>query len=259
MKGVAAALRGVRFDAYAHHPYPFPVNQKPTQLVRYPNVTLKSMPRFEKDMAIAFRRKNIPIWITEYGNETKPGEPKGVTEAQQAAYIPQAIAMAKADKLVGMFIWFVMQDSQGSLWQSGVYRITGAAKPGQRAFDRAARGAEPGQRQGDGEGRHAEPARDHVPARVLREQPRRRHGRLHRARVPGQQARLGRPGRGQARDRLHRAGARRRADRREGPLVPRHGRRRTRSSRARSFARSRSSAPRALSSGGCGQPPAPSR
>jgi hypothetical protein len=143
MKGVAAALRGVRFDAYAHHPYPFPVNQKPTQLVRYPNVTLKSMPRFEKDMAIAFRRKNIPIWITEYGNETRPGEPKGVTEAQQAAYIPQAIAMAKADKLVGMFIWFVMQDSQGSLWQSGVYRINGAAKPGQPSFDRAARGLSP--------------------------------------------------------------------------------------------------------------------
>ena len=72
-------------------PYPFPVNQKPTQLVRYPNVTLKSFPRFEKDLDAAFKRKNVPIWITEYGNETKPGEPKGVTEAQQAAYIPQAI------------------------------------------------------------------------------------------------------------------------------------------------------------------------
>ena len=97
MKGVAAALGNVKFDAWAHHPYPFPVNQKPTQLVRYPNVTLKSMPRFEKDLDVAFRRKNIPIWITEYGNETRPGEPKGVTEAQQAAYIPQAIAMARKD------------------------------------------------------------------------------------------------------------------------------------------------------------------
>ena len=48
--------------------------------------------------------------------------------------------MAKDDKRVQMFIWFVMQDSQGSLWQSGIYRINGAAKPGQRSFDRAARG-----------------------------------------------------------------------------------------------------------------------
>jgi hypothetical protein len=143
MKGVAAAMRGVRFDAYAHHPYPFPVNQKPTQLVRYPNVTLKSLPRFEKDMDLAFRRKNIPIWITEYGNETKPGEPKGVTEAQQASYIPQAIAMAKKDPRVQMFVWFVMQDSQGSLWQSGIYRGAGAAKPAVRTFGRAARGLSP--------------------------------------------------------------------------------------------------------------------
>ncbi len=138
MKGVAASMRGVRFDAWAHHPYPFPVNQKPTQLVRYPNVTLKSMPRFEKDMDIAFRRKNIPIWITEYGNETKPGEPKGVTEAQQAAYIPQAIAMARSDARVQMFVWFVMQDSPGSLWQSGIYRQGGAPKRAQPVFAKTA-------------------------------------------------------------------------------------------------------------------------
>jgi hypothetical protein len=138
MKGVAAALKGVRFDAWAQHPYPFPVNQKPTQLVRYPNVTLKSFPRFEKDLDAAFRRKNIPIWITEYGNETRPGEPQGVTEAQQAAYIPQAIAMAAKDARVQMFVWFVMQDSPGSLWQSGIYRLNAVPKRAQPRFEKAA-------------------------------------------------------------------------------------------------------------------------
>ena len=88
------------------------------------------MPRFEADIDIAFHRKNIPIWITEYGNETKPGEPKGVTEAQQAAYLPQAIALARKDARVQMFVWFVMQDSQGSLWQSGIYRQDGTPKRG---------------------------------------------------------------------------------------------------------------------------------
>jgi hypothetical protein len=138
MKGVAAAIGKVKFDAWAHHPYPFPVNQKPTQLVRYPNVTLSSMPRFEQDLDAAFRRKNVPIWITEYGNETRPGEPKGVTEAQQASYIPQAMAMARKDTRVQMFIWFVMQDSQGSLWQSGIYRTDASAKRAQPGFARAA-------------------------------------------------------------------------------------------------------------------------
>ena len=51
--------------------------------------------------------------------------------------------MAKKDPRVQMFIWFVMQDSQGSLWQSGIYRGGGAAKPAQRTFGRAARGLSP--------------------------------------------------------------------------------------------------------------------
>jgi hypothetical protein len=138
MKGVAAAWGKVKFDAWAHHPYPFPVNQKPTQLVRYPNVTLTTMPRFEKDLDAAFKRKNVPVWISEYGNETKPGEPLGVTEAQQAAYIPQAITMAKKDARVQMFIWFVMEDSAGSTWQSGIYRANGVPKRAQPRFGKSA-------------------------------------------------------------------------------------------------------------------------
>ena len=51
------------------------------------------------------------MWITEYGHEVKQdGEPKGVTRAQQAAYAAQAIGLAKADKRVDMFVWFVFRD-----------------------------------------------------------------------------------------------------------------------------------------------------
>ena len=140
MKGVAAEGKklGLKFDAWAHHPYPFPVAQKPTQRVRYPNVTLTTMRQFETDLDTAFRRKNVPVWITEYGNETKPGEPAGVTEAQQAVYLRQAIALARKDARVGMFVWFVMQDSNGSLWQSGIYRMDGTPKRAQPRFGPAA-------------------------------------------------------------------------------------------------------------------------
>ena len=137
-EGVAKANKKLKFDAWAHHPYPVPVNQKPTQKVQWPNVALTSLPQFETSLDKWFGRKNIPVWITEYGNETKPGEPAGVTEAQQAAYVTQAINIAKKDPRVPMFIWFVMQDSTGSLWQSGVYRKTGAAKPSQPRFAAAA-------------------------------------------------------------------------------------------------------------------------
>lgn len=135
---VAKANKRLKFDAWAQHPYPFPVNMKPTQKVRWPNVTLSSLPQFETSLDKWFGRKNIPIWITEYGHETKPGEPKGVTDAQQAAYAPQAITIAKNDRRVQLFIWFVMRDSSGSPWQSGIYRTTGAAKPAQARWAAAA-------------------------------------------------------------------------------------------------------------------------
>jgi len=137
-EGVAKANKHLKFDAWAQHPYPVPVNQKPTQKVQWPNVALTSLPQFETSIDKWFGRTNIPIWITEYGNETKPGEPSGVTESQQASYVTQAIGIAKKDKRVAMFVWFVMRDSTGSLWQSGIYRKDGSAKPSQSKFASAA-------------------------------------------------------------------------------------------------------------------------
>ena len=80
---VAKANKKLKFDAWAQHPYPVPVSQKPTQKVKWPNVALTSLPQFEKSLDTWFGRKNIPIWISEYGSETKPGEPKGVTDASK--------------------------------------------------------------------------------------------------------------------------------------------------------------------------------
>jgi hypothetical protein len=136
---LAQAAPRLKFDAWAQHPYPVPVSQGPAQKVRYPNVAFSTLKRFEYDLDKWFKRKNIPIWITEYGNETKPGEPKGVTEAQQARYAPQAIALARKDARVHMFVWFVFRDSSGSPWQSGIYRTSGAPKPAAARWAAAAR------------------------------------------------------------------------------------------------------------------------
>ena len=136
---LAQASPRLKFDAWAQHPYPVPVSQGPGQRVRYPNVAFSTLGRFERDLERWFKRKNIPIWITEYGNETRPGEPKGVTEAQQAQYAPQAIAVAKKDPRIAMFVWFVFRDSSGSPWQSGVYRASGAPKPAAARWAAAAK------------------------------------------------------------------------------------------------------------------------
>jgi hypothetical protein len=128
-----AKTPGLKFDAWAHHPYPTSPNLPPTQKVRYPNVTLSTLPQFEKDLAKWYHR-SVPIWITEYGHETKPGEPHGVTNSVQAKYARQALQIATKDKLVQMFIWFTFRDSPGNAWQSGLEGLTGAAKPSYATF-----------------------------------------------------------------------------------------------------------------------------
>ena len=125
---VARANPRLKFDAWAHHPYPFNPNSPPTQIVKWPNVSLASLPRFDQSLKTWFRRKSVPIWITEYGHQTKPPDALGVSYATQAAYIQQAISMAARYPFVEMFIWFVFRDDPGQPWESGVYTLGGAAK-----------------------------------------------------------------------------------------------------------------------------------
>jgi hypothetical protein len=125
---VAKANPRLKFDAWAHHPYPFNPNSPPTQVVKWPNVSLRSLPRFDDSLKKWFRRKSVPIWITEYGHQTKPPDSLGISYAKQAAYIQQAISIAARYPFVDMFIWFVFKDDPGQPWQSGVYTQAGAAK-----------------------------------------------------------------------------------------------------------------------------------
>jgi hypothetical protein len=135
---LVAQTKGLRFDAWAHHPYPTAKNLPPTQKVRYPNVTLSTLPQFEKDLKKWYHRA-VPIWITEYGHETKPGDPQGVSTATQAAYARQSLTIARNDPNVQMFIWFTFRDSSSNPWQSGLESPSGAHKPSYNAFSALAR------------------------------------------------------------------------------------------------------------------------
>ncbi len=134
-----ARQSGLVFDAYATHPYPTRPNSPPTQKVRWPNVTLSQLPRFETSLDRWFGRRGIPVWITEYGYQTNQGAGFGVTEAQQARYLKQAMGQLKADPRVQMFIWFIFRDSRGGVWQSGLTTATGRPKPSYAAFSAFAR------------------------------------------------------------------------------------------------------------------------
>ena len=130
---VAKANPRLKFDAWAHHPYPSVPTAPPGQIVKWPNVSLASLPRFVKSLDTWFHRKNTKIWVTEYGHQTKPEDPLGVSYATQATYLQQAISMARNYPFVTMFIWFVYQDDQGQPWESGLYTEPGAPKNGSPA------------------------------------------------------------------------------------------------------------------------------
>jgi hypothetical protein len=125
---VAKANPRLKFDAWSHHPYPFNPNSPPSQIVKWPNVSLASLPRFDASLKTWFKRKSVPIWITEYGHQTRPEDSLGVSYATQAAYIQQSISMTARFQFVNMFIWFVYQDDQGQPWESGIYTRNGTPK-----------------------------------------------------------------------------------------------------------------------------------
>jgi hypothetical protein len=126
---VAKAAPRLKFDAVAHHPYPTDPKQRPNQVVRWPNVSLTLIPRLERSLNTWFHRRSTPIWITEYGHETKPGDAKGISYALQATYLRQAIEIARGYPYVTMFVWFVIHDDPGNPWQSGLIAENGDVKP----------------------------------------------------------------------------------------------------------------------------------
>jgi aryl-phospho-beta-D-glucosidase BglC (GH1 family) len=141
---VAKANKRLKFDAWAQHPYSTEVTAPPTQKVKWPNVNLSTLARFETSLDTWFRRKNIPIWVTEYGYQTNPPRPGGVSAAQQSAYMNTAFTQLQKDARVQMFIWFIYRDTPaatGNPWQAagGVLDSAGAAKLGYFRFQSLAR------------------------------------------------------------------------------------------------------------------------
>jgi hypothetical protein len=137
-----SALRPrLKFDAWAHHPYPTSPSLRPTQRMRWPNVSLASLPTFEQSIDRWFGRKQIPVWITEYGHETRPDK-RGISFALQRTYASQAFAIARKDARVAMFIWFILHDRPSIPWESGLATAAGAKKPAFATFASLARGVD---------------------------------------------------------------------------------------------------------------------
>ncbi len=79
-----------------------------------------------------------PVWITEYGYQTKPPDRHfGVTWKQQAQYLKKAFAIARKNRRITLMTWFLLRDERRlDGWQSGLETASGRKKPAYAAFRR---------------------------------------------------------------------------------------------------------------------------
>jgi hypothetical protein len=130
----------VAFDAWAQHPYPPRPDVAPSEPVRWPRVGLANLERFGESLDAWFGRSDTPLWITEYSHETLPLEPLGVDPEVQAQYAEEALALAAQNPRIRAFVWFIIRDTVGTPWQSGLLGEDGSPKPALEAFTAAATG-----------------------------------------------------------------------------------------------------------------------
>ena len=128
----------IPFDAWAQHPYPPRSSVAPEDPVRWPRVGLANLERFGDSLDLWFDRDAVPIWVTEYGHETLPLEPLGVSPQVQAVFADDALALVAENARVRMFLWFILRDTAGTPWQSGLLDENGVPKPAFTAFGAAA-------------------------------------------------------------------------------------------------------------------------
>jgi hypothetical protein len=144
----AAKTAGLRsFDAWGHNPY----YSAPSDTPATKPVTAKGVPPTAVTLGNISSLISLltslyggkPVWITEYGYQTKPPDPVfGVSLSKQALYLTQAFAIARANPRIQMMLWFLLRDEPNlSGWQSGLLSYGGKKKPAFAAFQRAAAAA----------------------------------------------------------------------------------------------------------------------
>ena len=136
---VAKADPKLPFVAWATHPDPSMFASGPTQQVAFPNVDFSTMAEFGESLQKWFGRR-VPIWVTEYGEETKPQSALGVSYAHQAVDAREALKLAEANPYVQMFVWWIFRDSNAQTWFSGLEQSSGKKKPAYAAFASTAAG-----------------------------------------------------------------------------------------------------------------------
>jgi len=131
-----------RATGFAHHPYEllFAPNRRPTwrdwaTMANLPDLSLV-LRRAHQRYGVALRG-NVPLYLTEFGYQTRPPDRSGVAPAQQAAYLNHAEYIAYANRDVRALAQFLLVDDSEPVtvtFQSGLRFRDGRRKPAWRAY-----------------------------------------------------------------------------------------------------------------------------
>ena len=125
--------------AVAHHPYTRAAIGPPTTRGRGDEVPLASIRNLYRVLDLGAKRKRIPsktpVYLTEYGIETKPPNRFGVTLSAHARYLNQADWMAYRDGRIRSVSQYELIDpADTSTFNMGLRLNNGDAKPALAAY-----------------------------------------------------------------------------------------------------------------------------
>ena len=132
-------------DGYAHHAY---TTAKGPRFVPHDtrDVTLGVLSRLERALDRAGKAKalprGLPVYLTEFGIQSRPDRIQGVSFAKQAAYLSIAEHMTYVNPRVRSFSQYLMSDDQPRAsalnkyagFESGLRTSKGRKKPAYKAF-----------------------------------------------------------------------------------------------------------------------------
>lgn len=138
---------------YAHHPYE--LIKAPNVLPRDPDfITIANLPRLSATLRRIFSVYGKPVarpplYLTEFGYNTTPPNPAGVTLRKQAAYLDEAEFVARENPDVRTLTQFLLVDDAprpgrngvtvgyGATFQTGLRFLDGRDKPSLAAYELA--------------------------------------------------------------------------------------------------------------------------
>ncbi len=134
---LAKKNKGYLVSAWAHNPYPS-AGKSPD--IKAPGVGSLGIAKLPELIAILDQSpvtRNKPIWATEFAYETKPAEPRGVSEFLQAKYMADCYRMLWQAKRITIGSWYGLTDPADLVdWQSGLKANDGRQKLSWQMYQR---------------------------------------------------------------------------------------------------------------------------